>query len=73
VTTLTSSISSPIFSERHVVSCLAMQDGQTFGVAALTTENVSYGIFGIPFLKNIRLLRLIRPHVRHDQRDARAC
>jgi hypothetical protein len=35
VTTLTSSISSPIFSERHVVSCLATQDGQTFGVAAL--------------------------------------
>jgi hypothetical protein len=50
-----------------------MQDGQTFGVAALTTENVSCGIFGIPFLKNIRLLRLIRPHVRHHQRDARAC
>ena len=54
--TTTSGIDSPTFSERAVTSRIAVQDGQTIGLAGLITDSDSHGNQGIPYLKNIPLL-----------------
>jgi general secretion pathway protein D len=79
---------SPTFDDRIVRTRLAVQDGQTIGVAGLIKDTVSEGNSGIPFLKDIPListlassqnnmrtrteLLVITPHVVNDQRSARA-
>jgi general secretion pathway protein D len=54
--TTTSGIDSPTFSERAVTSRIAVQDGQTIGLAGLISDSDSHGNQGIPYLKNIPLL-----------------
>jgi general secretion pathway protein D len=48
-----SSIGSPTFQNRNVVSRVVVQDGQTIGLAGLIRDNSSRGNDGIPFLKDI--------------------
>jgi general secretion pathway protein D len=55
-TTNTSGINSPTFSERAVTSRVAIQDGQTVGLAGLISDSDSHQNQGIPYLKNIPLL-----------------
>jgi general secretion pathway protein D len=55
-TTSSSGIDSPTFTERTVQSRVAIQDGQTVGLAGLISDNNSQGNSGIPGLKNIPLL-----------------
>lgn len=55
-TTTTNGINSPTFTERAVQSRVAIQDGQTVGLAGLISDNNSQGNSGIPGLKNIPLL-----------------
>jgi general secretion pathway protein D len=52
----TEGINSPTFSERAVTSRIAVQDGQTIGLAGLISDSDSHGNSGIPYLKNIPLL-----------------
>jgi general secretion pathway protein D len=52
----TAGINSPTFSERAVTSRVAIQDGETIGLAGLISDNDSHGNSGLPFLKNIPLL-----------------
>jgi len=52
----TAGISSPTFSDRAVTSRVAIQDGQTIGLAGLISDSDSRQNQGIPFLKNIPLL-----------------
>jgi general secretion pathway protein D len=52
----TAGINSPTFSVRSVTSRIAIQDGQTIGLAGLISDDDSHGNSGIPFLKNIPLL-----------------
>ncbi|WP_284948112.1 type II secretion system secretin GspD [Acidisoma cladoniae] len=59
VTTSTTGISSPTFSERSVTSRVVIQDGQTVGLAGLITDNASKSNAGIPFLKDIPILGLL--------------
>jgi general secretion pathway protein D len=59
ISTATTGISSPTFSERNVTSRVVVQSGQTVGLAGLITDNVSKGNSGIPFLKDIPLLGLL--------------
>jgi general secretion pathway protein D len=59
VSTATTGISSPTFSERNVTSRVVVQDGQTVGLAGLITDNLSKGNSGIPFLKDIPILGLL--------------
>ncbi len=59
VTTATTGINSPTFSERNVTSRVVVQSGQTVGLAGLITDNVTRGNSGIPFLKDIPLLGLL--------------
>ena len=59
VTTTTTGISSPTFSEQNFISRVVVQDGQTIGMAGLITDSVSRGNSGIPFLKDIPLLGLL--------------
>ncbi len=54
--TTTSGIDSPTFTERAVSSRVAIQDGQTIGLAGLISDSDSHGNSGIPFLKNIPVL-----------------
>jgi general secretion pathway protein D len=54
--TTTGGINSPTFSERAVTSRVAIQDGQTIGLAGLISDNDSHANAGIPFLKNIPVL-----------------
>ncbi len=49
---------SPTFTERKVRSRVAIQDGQTIGIAGLITDNTSRGNGGIPWLKDIPILGL---------------
>ncbi|MBS1103331.1 type II secretion system secretin GspD [Gluconobacter sp. Dm-62] len=49
-------ISSPTFSERQVTSRVAIEDGQTVGLAGLISENASRNSAGIPWLKDIPVL-----------------
>ena len=52
----TEGINSPTFSERAVTSRIAVQDGQTVGIAGLISDSDSHGNSGIPYLKNVPLL-----------------
>jgi general secretion pathway protein D len=54
--TTTSGINSPTFTERAVTSRVAIQDGQTIGLAGLISDSDSHENAGIPFLKNIPVL-----------------
>jgi general secretion pathway protein D len=55
-TQTTTGINSPTFSERAVTSRVAIQDGETIGLAGLISDSDSHQNQGIPFLKNIPLL-----------------
>ncbi len=57
--TTTSTIGSPTFNERNIVSRVVVQDGQTIGLAGLITDNVSRGNQGIPWLKDVPVLGLL--------------
>ncbi len=59
VSTASTGISSPTFSEQDVSSRVTVQDGQTVGLAGLITDNLSKGNSGIPFLKDIPLIGLL--------------
>jgi general secretion pathway protein D len=52
----TAGINSPTFSERAVTSRVAIQDGETIGLAGLISDDDSHGNSGLPFLKNVPLL-----------------
>jgi len=54
--TTTSGIASPTFTDRAVTSRVAIQDGQTIGLAGLISDSDSRQNQGIPFLKNVPLL-----------------
>jgi general secretion pathway protein D len=47
---------SPTFDDQTFTTRLAVQDGQTVGMAGLIRDNVSNGNGGIPFLKDIPIL-----------------
>ena len=55
-TTSTSGIDSPTFDERKIDSSVAIQDGQTVGLAGLIRDTVSQENSGIPILKDIPIL-----------------
>jgi general secretion pathway protein D len=55
-TITTTGLNSPTFTERDVTSRIAIQDGQTIGLAGLISDNDSRENSGIPGLKNIPLL-----------------
>ncbi len=55
-TITTTGLNSPTFTERTVTSRIAIQDGQTIGLAGLISDNDSHQNSGIPGLKNIPLL-----------------
>lgn len=55
-TITTTGINSPTFTERNVTSRIAIQDGQTIGLAGLISDNDQQGNSGLPGLKNIPLL-----------------
>jgi general secretion pathway protein D len=55
-TVTTAGISSPAFSDRTVHTQVAVQDGQTIGLAGLIQDNSSKGNSGFPLLKDIPLL-----------------
>jgi general secretion pathway protein D len=55
-TITTTGLDSPTFTERTVDSRVAIQDGQTIGLAGLISDNNSHSNQGIPVLKNIPLL-----------------
>lgn len=48
-----SGIDSPTFQQRIVTSRIAVQDGQTIGIAGLIRDNSSNGNQGLPWLKDI--------------------
>lgn len=52
----TSGINSPTFSERTVRSRVAVQDGQTIGLAGLIRDNATRGNAGLPWLRGIPFL-----------------
>jgi general secretion pathway protein D len=52
----TPGLNSPTFTERAVTSRVAIEDGQTIGLAGLISDNESHGNEGLPGLKNIPLL-----------------
>ena len=52
-TTTSSTINSPTFTERNVTSRVAIQDGQTIGLAGLISDNDSRENSGLPWLKNL--------------------
>jgi general secretion pathway protein D len=54
--TTSSTIDSPTFTERNVTSRVAIQDGQTIGLAGLISDNDSRENSGFPWLKNVPLL-----------------
>lgn len=51
--TTSSGIDSPTFTERTVNSRVAVQDGQTIGLAGLISDNDSQDNSGLPWLKNL--------------------
>ncbi len=55
-TITTPGINSPTFTDRSVTSRVAIQDGQTVGLAGLISDNDSHGNQGIPYLKNVPVL-----------------
>jgi general secretion pathway protein D len=52
-TVTTTGIDSPTFTERTVASRVAIQDGQTIGLAGLISDNDSHENSGLPWLKNL--------------------
>ncbi len=52
----TAGISSPTFTDRAITSRVAIQDGQTVGLAGLISDSDSHQNQGVPFLKNVPLL-----------------
>jgi general secretion pathway protein D len=56
VTTTTTGIDSPAFSNRSVQSRVVVHDGQTIGLAGLIQDSVSKGNTGFPILKDIPVL-----------------
>jgi general secretion pathway protein D len=54
--TTTSGISSPTFLARNVVSRVAVQDGQTIGLAGLIRDTAARSNQGIPWLKDVPIL-----------------
>ncbi|GBQ14609.1 general secretion pathway protein D [Acetobacter cibinongensis NRIC 0482] len=54
-----SGINSPTFSQRQVSSRVAIEDGQTVGLAGLITDNASRGNQGLPWLKDIPILGML--------------
>jgi general secretion pathway protein D len=59
VSSTTTGISSPTFTERNVTSRVVVQDGDTVGLAGLIQDSVSRGNSGIPWLKDIPVLGLL--------------
>ena len=55
-TQTTPGLNSPTFSQRVVRTRVAVQDGQTIGLAGLIRDNVTEGNSGIPFLSRIPVL-----------------
>jgi general secretion pathway protein D len=55
-TVTTTGINSPTFTDRAVTSRVAIQDGQTIGLAGLISDSDSHENSGIPYLKNVPLL-----------------
>jgi general secretion pathway protein D len=55
-TVTTTGIDSPTFTDRQVTSRVAIQDGQTVGLAGLISDNDSRENQGMPYLKNVPLL-----------------
>ncbi len=55
-TVTTAGINSPTFTERAVTSRVAIQDGQTVGLAGLISDSDSRQNQGVPYLKNVPLL-----------------
>ena len=55
-TITTTGLNSPTFTERTVTSRIAIEDGQTIGLAGLISDNDSQQNQGIPGLKNIPVL-----------------
>ncbi len=55
-TTSSSGIDSPTFDERKIDSRVAVQDGQTIGLAGLIRDTVSRENSGIPYVKDIPVL-----------------
>lgn len=55
-TITTTGLNSPTFTERSVDSRVAIQDGQTIGLAGLISDNDSHENSGLPFVKNVPLL-----------------
>lgn len=56
VSTTTTGIDSPAFSNRTVHSRVVVQDGQTIGLAGLIQDSASRSNSGFPFIKDIPLL-----------------
>ena len=54
--TTTTGINSPTFLQRTVRSRVAVQDGQTIGLAGLIRDNVTRGNSGLPWLRSVPLL-----------------
>ena len=52
----TTGLQSPTFNERRVLSRVAVQDGQTLGLAGLIQENISKSNGGVPWFKDIPIL-----------------
>ena len=59
ITSTTTGINSPTFSERSVQSRIVVQDGETVGLAGLIQDSLTRGNQGIPWLKDIPLLGLL--------------
>ncbi|GAB0120257.1 type II secretion system secretin GspD [Acidisoma sp. 7E03] len=55
-TITTTGLNSPTFTERSVTSRVAIQDGQTIGLAGLISDNDSHSNQGLPGLKDVPLL-----------------
>jgi general secretion pathway protein D len=55
-TDTSSQIDSPTFTDRSVTSRVAIQDGETIGLAGLISDSDSRENQGIPYLKNVPLL-----------------
>ncbi len=55
-TVTTKGLDSPTFTQREITSRIAIQDGQTVGLAGLISDNNSQQNSGLPWIKNIPLL-----------------
>jgi general secretion pathway protein D len=58
-TITTPGINSPTFLERNIASRVAVQDGQTIGLAGLIRDSSTLGNQGIPWLKDVPVLGLL--------------